>query len=153
MPQTTAAVIGVQAKVEISANNTDWNDISGSVAAVEPGDAARQSGESYTLDGDTALLGAGKREPFDIEVRLIYTPTSTEAFEAARAIFETAGSTCYLRWSPAGGAVGTQQFASAKGVMTSFLYPKGASDDAAPVPGAFTVRTPFVTTSTVAGGG
>jgi hypothetical protein len=151
--QTTTAVIGVQAKVEISADGTDWDDISGSVAAIEPGDAARQSGESYTLDGDTAILGGGKREPHDIEVRLLYTPTTGEAFELARAIYETPGSACYLRWSPAGGGAGSQEFTTVKGVMTRFLYPKGASDDAAPVPGGFTVRTPYTTASTVEGSG
>ena len=32
-----------------------------------------------------------------------------EAYETARAIFETPGAVCYIRWSPQGGAVGQKR--------------------------------------------
>jgi len=69
MAQTTDYLSGVATKVEISTDGgSAWSDISGSSNVVTPSPQSRMSGEAYTFDGDTALVGFGKREPMDVEV-------------------------------------------------------------------------------------
>lgn len=152
MTQTTDQVWGGCAKIEYSDDCITYNDISGHSNQVNPGDATRQSGEAYTFDGDVALVTFGKREPFDIEVRLIYTEELADGWYNLKALFETvcAGGAVCIRWSPKGGSGGDFQFTTPSTVITSFQYPPAQADDANPIMVSFKVRVPYVTYSVVA---
>lgn len=155
MAQTSATVSGVIARIEISADLTIWRNISGSAQSVQSTDQERASNEAYTLDGDTAIIATGKRQPIDLEFNIVYSDTSTEAYEVARAIFESGdtGSKVYVRWVPTGGAdVASPMYRTpitgSPAYITMFRYP--AVDAAAPGPimGMFRVRTPLVQKTT-----
>jgi hypothetical protein len=155
MAQTSATVSGVIARIEVSADLTIWRNISGSAQSVQSTDQERATNEAYTLDGDTAIIATGKRQPIDLEFNIVYSDTSTEAYEVARAIFESGdtGSKVYVRWVPTGGAdVASPMYRTpitgSPAFITMFRYP--AVDAAAPGPimGMFRVRTPFVQKTT-----
>lgn len=148
MAQTADALSARNAQIEVSADNVTWVDISGSASAVTPSDQTRQSGVAYTFDGDTGILTGGKREPLEIQVRIVYTGTASEAFATVRAIHEDDGE-IYLRWSPQGGAPGDKLYTTAKGVLTAFIYPPVDTEEAGPIMAGFTVTTPSVTESTI----
>jgi hypothetical protein len=150
MAQTTTALSAVNAKIEFSSNGSSWTDISGSSNSIDPGEQTRQSGEVYTFSGDTAVITAGKREPMELEAKILFTPTAGEAWETARAAFETAGGAGYLRWSPQGGTTGNKQYTTPAGVLTGLSYPPAAADDAKPVMVGLKLKVAYVTESTVA---
>src|SRR6266540_5108026 len=124
MAQTTGAVAGVAAKVEFSVNGSAWTDISGSSNSIDPGEQSGQSGEAYTFTGqDAAAITAGKSEPIEIDVKIVYTETAGEAFEVVRAQFQVSGRAGYLRWSPRGGTTGQSQYTTGAGVLTGLKWP------------------------------
>lgn len=147
MAQTTSALAMTDGTIEVSTNGSSWTDISGSGSTVEPGDQTRQSGEVYTVSGDTAIITGGKREPLELEIKIVYTETAGEAFEVLRAIHEAAPGTIYVRYGRGGS--GSFLFTSAKGVLTSFVYPPLMSDDAKPKLLGIKCKVPSVTKSVV----
>jgi hypothetical protein len=154
MAQTSGAISGVIARVEICfdlSNPANWKDISGAMQSVQSTDQTRNTGEGYTLDGDTAIVTAGKRQPIELEFNLVYSESSTEAFEVARSGFEASanGSVVYVRWIPAGGSAGTNflfrtPVTGSPAVMSGFRYPPVDASAAGPVMGSFKVKTPSV---------
>ncbi len=85
----------------------------------------------------------------------MYSATATEAYELARAIFESAstGGLIYARWIPTGGNDASSPMyrtpiTGSPAFVTMFRYP--AVDAAAPGPimGMFRIRTPYVQKTT-----
>lgn len=152
MAQTTEAVANACAKVEIStaADCAGLVDISGSTQSVSVPGQSRMSGESYTFDGDYAIIRTGKREPLEITFNIVYTDENTEAFEIARGIFETidCDSEVCVVWSPAGGGVGDQEF-TASGYLINFQYPPVDASSGDPVMCDFVIKAAKVTASAV----
>jgi hypothetical protein len=155
MAQTSTTVSGVIAKIQISADLATWTEISGSSQSVQSTDQERASNEAYTLDGDTAIIATGKRQPIDLEFNIVYTATATEAYELARAIFEnaTTGSKVYVRWTPSGGTDATAPMyrtpiTGSPAFVTMFRYPPVDAAAPGPVMGMFRVRTPLVEKTT-----
>lgn len=148
MAQTTGAITFEDCKVEISANGSTWTDISGMSNSIGVSGGDRQTGETYTFDGEFAIVRRGKAEPLDIECRCVYTETANEAY----AIIETAyegGSDLYLRWSPKGGLSTNYQFA-AQGVVVSPPYPTGEAGNGEPVLFTLNMKVGRVTRSVIA---
>ena len=115
MAQTTAAIPQSGFKLEVSLDNTTWTDITGSAATVEVGGGEAQIGEQMTADGEYAIVTAGQKiTPYDITCRCVYTETSLQPWKLVSVQFYSAAKTIYLRWSPAGGAIGTQRFTASK---------------------------------------
>lgn len=146
MAQTANAIPMSCARVRVSTNGTAWTNISGSTNAVNPGDATRMSGETYTFDGLGAIVKAGKMEPQEVEVTIVYTELNTEAYEIAQAVFEQVGCApdFYVRWSPGGGDVGDEEY-EAYGPIVKFFYPPVSAGEAGPIVGSFTVKAGRVT--------
>ena len=105
MAQTTDQVSMGCGQLEISTDNSNWTDISGTSQSIEGTEATRMTGEAYTFDGDMALIGGGKREPMELTCNIVYTETDAEGYEQARAIFESSdcGNSVCVRYSPGGG--------------------------------------------------
>ena len=151
MAQSTAGMSGVNVKVMVSNNNSDWTDISGSSGGISVSGFSRQSGEVYTIDGDHAIDGAGKREPVELEVSIVYTETAGEAFTLAWTEFDTDdGDDLWVRWSPGGGDTSDWGFTSTTGVITACLPPGGESAPGDPIVGSFTVKCASVDKSVLA---
>jgi len=151
MAQTTGKVNGTGIKLEISLNGgSTFQDISGSIMSVDPGERVLQSGNVFTPDGQKAILNSGKYDPLDIAVEIVYTEITNEAFDEAETAQDNRDEDVQLRWSPAGGNSGDDQFTTDNGILTNLSLPGGDAADATPVTTSFTVQTPGYTKSTVA---
>jgi len=149
MAQTTGATTARAATVGVSSDGSSWTDISGFAMSVTGQSQDRMSGEVYTFDGDTAIIGAGKREPEEIEISYVYTEGGSDPFEVIRAVFENA-TAYYFRWTVKAATTGNFRFTTPACYVTSFTYPEIEAENAGdPIAGAFTVRTPYVTKAAV----
>ena len=95
MAQTVVGMSGVNALLQVSADGSTWTDISGSANQVSATEQTRMSGEAYTFEGDYAVVTAGKREPVELAVRVLYTEEAAESFETVRADGEATGGTAF----------------------------------------------------------
>jgi len=146
--QTTLALSFRKARVEFGATTTDMTVITGQATAVAVSGGARGGAEGHTFDGDFPIIKPGKLAPLDIAVRFLYTESSSEAFKVAKAIYDTEGAACFLRFTPSGASTGSDLVhktanaagSEAAGYMTEFLHPGGDVGDTDLIPGAFTVR-------------
>lgn len=151
MAQTTASMSPCAAKVEMSFDGAAWVDISGHSAQVSPSPQTRMTGTAYTFDGDTAIIKSGKREPVEVEVKIIYTEVDADAFDQVRARFEVdCGEDTYIRWSPAGGNAGDQEYSTGCAIVNSFEWPGVEAASADPIPVSFKVTTGEIDTEVVA---
>jgi hypothetical protein len=119
MAQTTAATSARNARVAISTDGSSWTDVSGSAGQFSPGDGSRMTGEAYTFDGDGPIIVAGKLEPQESTIHVIYTETAGEAFITLWTAFIAANSTLYGRVDPLGSTTGNYRFTTGKGVITA----------------------------------
>jgi len=148
MAIVTGAMSFRQAAVDFGAATASLTSMDSAGTAVRVSGGARGSAFANTFDGDFPVLDSGKLEPLDIEVRFLYTEASDEPFEIARAIYETEGGACFLRYSPDTDASSSKsRFSAASaagvesaGVMTDFLYPSGEASGNEIIPGGFTLR-------------
>lgn len=157
MAQTTGQQTQSCGLVEINVNAAcpgtgSWVDISGETQTLDPGGQSRMVGDAFTLDGDVALIAAGKREPMDLVVTIIYTETDAEAYEQVRLIFEATGCGALMcvRYSPRGGDAGEEQLTTQRGVLTNFIYPALDASAGGVIMGGFTLHIPALDTAIVA---
>ena len=138
MPQTTTAINVVDAVVEVSTNGTTWTNISGSTNKVEPSPQTTDSGMAASLEGQYKIVRAGKYNPVDITVTILFTETAAEAYAILHGQKEVAGHPLYLRYAPVGyngeyrwyTADSNGNKAAAR--ITEFPYPGANSEDAGP---------------------
>lgn len=150
MAQTTNSIWGGAAKVEISTNGTAWTDISGHSNKVTPSGGDRQTGKAYTFDGEKPIVKVGKMNERQTRVDIIYTEQTNDAFETARAQFETTGGgVMYARWSPAGGAAGKFQYTTDAGFVQDFSFPEVDSEANGPIKTFFVIQHAALTKSVV----
>jgi hypothetical protein len=151
MAQTTGHMNGTGGKIEFSSNSGGaFTEISGSVNAVDPGELVRQVGQVFTAEGDKALIAAGKQDPLEISVNIVYTETASEAFDLIETVILAGEEDGQLRWSPAGGASGDDQFTTDDGIVRNLQLPGFDAGVADPLVLSFTFITPGYTKSTVA---
>ena len=124
MAQTTDSLPVACGYVELSTSGVSWVDISGTTQTVLAVPMQRKSGEAYTLAGDTALISAGKREPIAYTFTIIYTEEDTDAYQVARILFEIdCGEDFYVRYWPAGKAVGNECISTGAVELINWEYP------------------------------
>ena len=138
MPQTTTAINTVDAVVEVSVNGTTWSNISGSTNKVEVSPQTADSGMAASLEGQYKIVRAGKYNPVDITVTILFTETAAEAYAILHGQKEVAGRPLYLRYAP-GGYNGEYRWYTADSNgnkaaarITEFPYPGANSEDAGP---------------------
>ena len=142
---TTNAITFKNCRVEYSTNGTVYTLVNAEGTAVEVGDASRVTSDVYAFDSDTALVLAGKREPVDVTVRLLYT--DADPFDTLLSEFVNA-NTLYIRWSPKGGTSGTKQY-TASGPITTITFPQGEASSPDPVAVSVTIRAAEIAQTTV----
>lgn len=151
MAQTTDQNSFVDAEIEFGSAVDTYTDISGfaNELIVDGGD--RASGEIYTADGDEALLGFGKRAPLEINVKIVYTEGTGDAYELVRAAYEADGGTpAWIRWSPRGGDATEAQFTSTEGRVIKCSYPGGPVEPGDPQTIEFTVKVAAINKAVIA---
>lgn len=153
MPQTVGSVPMACGLLEVSFTSdcASWTDISGEDQTVANTAQTRKSGEAYTLDGDTAIIQGGKREPMELQFAIVYTETAGEAYSLIRAQFEAAGCGDPLcaRWSPRGGNVGDERITTPAGIIISFTYPPLDAAAGGPIMAGFTLKVSGTTTAAI----
>jgi len=120
MAQTTGAITGAVAKIEINTNNTGYVDISGSSQSIDAVEMTRLNGSAHTMEGDYAVLTFGKQPPTEITVNVLYTEVTTEGFMKAVSALKNNHSVV-LRWYP-NGATGKYFLTPAGAKISSFPY-------------------------------
>jgi hypothetical protein len=132
MTQTTGATNLKNVVVEISKDNTEWTNISGTFNSIDISGGERDTGEVYTAEGDMPIVGAGKMKMTKCKLKVVYTESQTEAW---RTFFDayTDGTDVYLRYAPKGNDSGNLRFTSGKGFVTAPVYPTGDVAEAKPV--------------------
>lgn len=145
MAQTTGAMSLTDGDIEVAAASSGtWVNISGSANSVDAPEQNRMTGVDYTLDGDTAVITSGKREPMEIVVNALYTESASETWETMRPWFQT-GQRVDLRWSPQGIGASTRNVFTALNVpISKLVYPGLTASEANPARLSFTVLAPFV---------
>ena len=150
MAQTTNSIWGGAAQIEMSTNGSDWTDISGHAQSVQPDAVSRRIGEKWTFDGEYPIVKVGKRNSIGITCGIIYTEQAADAFEIARAQFESAGGgTFYLRWSPGGGDAGDFQYTTDAGFLREFNYAPVDSEEDGPMSVEIIMQCAQITKATV----
>lgn len=99
MAQTTDGISKSNFKVEVSAAGSVWTDISGFATSVTPSDGDRIVGEQQTADGDSPIIKGGKRNSVKLEINIVYTKGSSDAFKVVWDLFES-GAGVYVRYAP-----------------------------------------------------
>ncbi len=151
MTQMTDPISAVAMYVAYSTNGSSWTDFGGVANQITPDAQTRMNGVAYTFDGDTGLVTFGKREPFGIRVRVVYSEANA-AYDALRVLHETAGGgAVYLRWAPDGNTGGNDQFTTPSTKISEWNWPAGDVSSGDPIMCEFVVGpVPYVTTSTIA---
>jgi hypothetical protein len=163
MAQTTGAISGAAAKVEYSLNaagtSGTWVDFSGYAQSVEISGGDALTGQQMTLDGDNAIVTAGnKTNPYTITFNVVYTETDAQPFDAIFDRYQGAAKTIAVRWSPAGGTGGQQQYATTNTAGTAAVLvpiascvPPGVDATSGdPLMFSFSVITPDILKSAIA---
>lgn len=151
MAQTTGGMSFRAAKVDVSADGETWTEVSGHGAGVAVSGGDRAHGTQHTFEGDTPIVKSGKRDEITVVVRYVYTETADEPFAACKAIYETAGAACWVRYLPKGGDT-DYIFETGEGIMTTFQYPQGEPQGGEVVLGEFSVVCAALTQSVADGG-
>jgi len=127
------------AVIEYSTDNTTWTDISGYSSNVTFAGGDRASGEAYTYEGDTAVVGFGKRAPTETTVSVVYSESGSDIAGLAWNAYINK-TPWYLRLTPKGDNAGNNTWTSAAGELTSCLPPMGEASSGDPVMMEFTHR-------------
>lgn len=138
MPQTTTAINVVDGLLEVSTNGTTWTNVSGTTNKMDVPPQTADSGMAASLEGQYKIVRAGKYNPVEATVTVIFTETANELYELLYAQKNVPGRPLYLRYTP-GGYDGVYRYYTADsngnkapGRITEFPYPGLNADDAAP---------------------
>ena len=137
MAQTTGAITGATAKIEINVNGGGYVDISGSSQSIDAVEMSRVNGSTHTLEGDYALVTFGKQPATEITVNVLYTESATEGFIKAVSALKN-NQTCLLKWYPAG--TGGKYFVTSAGAKIGTVsLPGNDATSGEPLVVSFTV--------------
>jgi hypothetical protein len=151
MTQTTDSIWGGAAYVGISTDGSAWTDVGSHAMQVAPEGGDRRTGEAYVFDDENAIVKVGKLNARQTRVDFVYTENAADAFEVARAQFETAGGgTLYVRWSPSGGGVGDAGYTTDSGFVQDIPYAPVDSEEDGPMQVYFVLQHSTITRSIIA---
>lgn len=150
MAQTTGAMSWVDSYVEYSLDGAAWVDVSGFSNAIEVSGGDRATGETFTSDGDTPIITAGKRGALTVTLSAVYTEGDSDVWNTAHEQYDTdAGGAFYLRWSPAGSDSGNRQYATSAGEIINPMFPQGAADSPDALMAEISILCASITKSTI----
>ena len=126
-------------KLEISTNDSDWNNISGYGFTMTPSGGGRATGVMYTLDGNYGIPTSGKAEPIQWAFEGLYTEDTDSPYTIVYTQFSDNGD-LYVRYSPKAGATGDYRYKTEVCDVLSCLPPGLDPASGDPTPFAFEVR-------------
>lgn len=124
MAQTTVSIPRSNFKVEVSLNGSSWTDISGHATGVNTSGGEQLTGEQMTAENQyPVVVATNKVGATTVEVNVLYTESSSEAFQIVWARYEGSAKTIYVRWSPKGGASADERYVCANNAGSAVLVP------------------------------
>ncbi len=128
MAQATDGITFKNVKIESSTDGVSWTNQSGESNMVEIDGGDRDTADTFTADTDTPIVSTGKRKSIGVTITSIWRKVAGSLYALAKASYEN-DSLLYVRWSPEGGAGGTEVF-TASGKVTAQPYPSGDAGSA-----------------------
>lgn len=145
MAQSTGGLSFVDAEISISANGSDWTDISGFANTLTVSGGERNFGEFFTADGDIPVLKAGKRASLNVAVVVLYTEATADPVEVLRGYYEAAGGTStYIKWLVQNGG---STYTTGSGVLIPPTYPGGDPETGDPIEIEFSIQVASIAKS------
>jgi len=144
MAQTTGAMTGAVATLEINVNNSTWVSIAGSTQSVDSVDFAVVRGNRGTLDGATNIILTGRQEETTVTVNALYTEVADEALLKAIGSIKN-NYPCNVRWSPAG--AGGATYTTQNGLVSNVQLPNADSSAGEPLMFSLTILCGGIATS------
>lgn len=129
--------------VEVSANDSDWTDISNVIDKVEPSEQTVKTGVVYTQDGDNAIVTGGKNEPLELKLSGVYSDNASEGYAVVKAL-RSCGADIYVRYGP-NDNTGDPQFTTGKSKVGTWQEPGLDAEDPVAMAWGFGILTPSVT--------
>lgn len=125
MAQTTTQISVAKARVMVSTNGSSWTSLGPTAISGSLSGGDQHTGQVNTIDGDAPVVtGSNKHGAYTVEVRSIWTPTASEAWDIIRTRWEGAETkTIYFRYSPEGGGVGHLLYTATRDDGTAFACP------------------------------
>lgn len=124
MAQSTSAIGQGRFTPEVSTDGVTWTDIGGSTAQVTPSGGDQLTGSQQVAQGAAPIvIGSGKTEAVQAEVRILYTETAGEAFRVVKTAFDGANKTIYFRYAPKGTGSGNKRYLAAYDAGGAFPCP------------------------------
>lgn len=114
--------------LEYSLNGSTWVPFGGYATSIDVDASERASGEVHTYDGDTPIVGIGKRGPITATARLVYSEADSLPFDVLWDA-HIACSNFYLRGTPKGDNTGDVCFTSDLGFIISAQPPLNQEAD------------------------
>jgi hypothetical protein len=139
-------------EVEYSTDFAAWTVVDSFFGILTPSQQTRASGEFHVFGADVPRLTMGARSSVTIDSTFLFTNAAADPFTIMRAQHTTdCAAPLYLRWSPAGGAVGDLQFTTTEDQswISAWQDPAGDKSDAAPITVQFQVITADVAAALV----
>ena len=136
--------------IEVSANNSDWTDISNVIDKVEPSEQTIKTGEMYTQDGENAIITGGKNEPIELALSGVYSDNGSEGYAVVKAL-RSCNADIYVRYGP-NDTTGEPMFTTGKGKFAGFQEPGLDAEDPVAMAWGFKIRVPSITEGSVPGG-
>lgn len=149
MAQVTGVKSGRVAKVEYSTNYSTYTDTSGATNSLSVDGGDRQVGDTYTFDGDKAVVGVGKLNPADLTFRSLYVDSSTGLFAQISAMKNNA-TPMNVRFAYDTSTTGSWRFTADTGYVTSCKPPSAEAGPGDPLAFEWAVHVPGLTEAVVA---
>lgn len=141
MAQTTGAQSFRAATIELSTDNTTWVDHSGTFNKIKVKGPERKAGSVHTATGDKPVMTVGKLETIQLDVDMVYSEVTTEAYTVVEGYLQNA-TKVYMRWTVKGTATGSYRYTTDGGYITDCPPPAGDVDKGDPLVVTFTMEAP-----------
>lgn len=157
MAQTTGSKAKSSFKAEVSLNGSSWTDISGSATQVTPSGGDQMTGVTHVASDSAPIVTNGNKvDAITLEVNIVYTEVTGEAYQIVADRYNGADKTVYFRYSPKGGAVGQKRFSCANDAnqviavpIVNCIAPEGDANSGDPLTTSFTLLTPKLKEETI----
>src|SRR5690554_5046605 len=114
MAQTTGAMSTSAALVEVRTDGVKWPRAGTCLVSTSYSGGEQMVGEQNTQDGKAPVVThANKFGATTVEVTALYTEVSTEAWDIVHTQWTGSDQTVYFRYSPKGGAGGSNLYTAA----------------------------------------
>lgn len=124
MAQTTGGLSQGVFVVEVSLDGSAWTNISGQATQVTPSGGDHIVGAQNTAEGSAPVVTySNKTEPLSIEVNILYTEVTGEAFRVVKARFDGADKSIFFRYAPKGNTTGNRRYTATNDANTAVLCP------------------------------